>query len=74
MDIKDLEELSLSAQRVLKKNWKEGFTIPTSKLYPFQWNWDSGFTSIGHSHFNLDYAIRELQSLLSGQWDNGIMG
>lgn len=54
-------------------NWKEGFTIPTGKLYPFQWNWDSGFTSIGHSHFNLDFAIQELVSLFSGQWENGML-
>lgn len=55
------------------KNWKDGFTIPTSKLYPFQWNWDSGFTSLGHSYFNLDFAIQELQSLFSGQWENGMV-
>ncbi len=69
----DLEELSNSARIILEKNWKEGFTIPTSKLYPFQWNWDSGFTSIGLSYFNLDHAIQELESLFSGQWENGMV-
>lgn len=62
-----------NAKRILNLNWKEGFTIPTGKLYPFQWNWDSGFTSIGHSHFNLDFAIQELESLFSGQWENGMV-
>ena len=62
-----------NAKRILNLNWKEGFTIPTGKLYPFQWNWDSGFTSIGHSHFSLDFAIQELQSLFSGQWENGML-
>ena len=62
-----------NAKRILEKNWKGGFTIPTGKLYPFQWNWDSGFTSIGHSYFNLDFAIQELQSLFSGQWQNGML-
>ncbi len=68
-----VKELSKAAYQILQKNWKNGFTIPTSKLYPFQWNWDSGFTSIGFSHFNLDYAIQELQSLFSGQWENGMV-
>ena len=62
-----------NAKRILYQNWKDGFTIPTGKLYPFQWNWDSGFTSIGHSYFNLDFAIAELQSLFSGQWENGML-
>ena len=68
-----MDELSSAAHNILKKNWKEGFTVPTSRLYPFQWNWDSGFTSIGHSYFNLDHAILELQSLFSGQWENGMV-
>lgn len=62
-----------NARRILHLNWKSGFTIPTRKLYPFQWNWDSGFTSIGHSHFSIDFAIQELQSLFSGQWENGML-
>ncbi len=62
-----------NAKRILNLNWKDGFTIPTGRLYPFQWNWDSGFTSIGHSHFSLDFAIQELESLFSGQWENGMV-
>lgn len=68
-----MENLVEDAKRILNLNWKDGFTIPTNKLYPFQWNWDSGFTSIGLSHFDLDFAIRELQSLFSGQWENGMV-
>lgn len=67
------ENLIENAERILKLNWKDGFTIPTKKLYPFQWNWDSGFTSIGLSYFDLNFAIREIQSLFSGQWDNGML-
>ncbi len=61
------------ARRILDLNWKDGFTIPTKNLYPFQWNWDSGFTSIGLSHYNLNSAIKELNSLFSGQWQNGMV-
>lgn len=68
-----MEHLVDNARRILQANWKDGFTVPTNKLYPFQWNWDSGFTSIGHSYFDLSYAIRELESLFSGQWENGMI-
>ena len=68
-----MENLIKQASHILQSNWREGFTIPTAKLYPFQWNWDSGFTSIGHSYFNLDFAIKELETLFSGQWKNGML-
>ena len=69
----DLERLTDEAGRILDANWREGFTVPTDKLYPFQWNWDSGFTSIGHSHFGLDRAILELETLFASQWENGMV-
>ena len=65
--------LSENAKAILLGNWMDGFTIPTKKLYPFQWNWDSGFSSMGISIFNLDYSIQELNSLFSGQWSNGMV-
>ena len=68
-----MKRLVSRAEEILEQNWKDGFTIPTSKLYPFQWNWDSGFTSIGHSYFNLNRAILELESLFSAQWQNGMV-
>ncbi|MEO1260784.1 MAG: trehalase family glycosidase [Bacteroidota bacterium] len=68
-----MKNLIEQARQILALNWKDGFTIPTGKLYPFQWNWDSGFISIGHSYFNLDFAIKELESLFSGQWENGMV-
>lgn len=67
------ESLLATAKQVLQHNWKGSFTIPTNKLYPFQWNWDSGFVSMGFGHFNLDYAMQELISLFSGQWQNGMV-
>jgi len=66
-------KLENEAKRILEQNWKGGFTIPTDKLYPFQWNWDSGFVSMGWGHFNLDFAIQEINSLFSGQWENGMI-
>lgn len=66
-------DLLAGAKRILNHNWKGGFTIPTNRLYPFQWNWDSGFVSIGFGHFNLEFAMHELASLFSGQWQNGMV-
>ncbi|MDF1698659.1 MAG: trehalase family glycosidase [Saprospiraceae bacterium] len=65
--------LQSRAKDVLLGNWMGSFTIPTKKLYPFQWNWDSGFSSLGVSHFNLEYCMQELNSLFTGQWQNGML-
>ena len=62
------------AKEVLKNNRRSGYTLPTNnELYPAQWNWDSAFISLGYSYFNLEYAIVELEKLLSGQWDDGMI-
>jgi Trehalase. len=48
--------------------------MPTNnKLYPAQWNWDSAFIALGYSYFNIDYAIKELETLLAGQWNDGMV-
>lgn len=68
-----MQNLTAAAKRTLNLNWKDGFTVPTADLYPFQWNWDSGFISIGNSYINLKRAIQELQTLFSAQWENGML-
>jgi hypothetical protein len=68
------EKLISTAQRTLSANWREpGFSVPSAQLYPFQWNWDSGFTSIGNSHLNLERALLEMRTLFTGQWANGMI-
>ena len=59
--------------QVLENNWKGSFTIPTHNLYPFQWNWDSGFICLGHQYADVHKVIQELNALYSGQWDNGMI-
>ena len=62
------------AKKVLLGNRKKGYTLPTNnKLYPAQWNWDSGFIALGYSHFNLKYALDEINTLLKGQWKDGMV-
>ncbi|MEJ2585216.1 MAG: trehalase family glycosidase [Robiginitalea sp.] len=65
--------LSEKAALVLENNWRKGFTIPCEGLYPFQWNWDSGFIALGWGHLDMERAKAELRSLLKGQWKNGFL-
>ena len=68
-----MQRLTEQAKAIMARNWRDGFTVPTDKLYPFQWNWDSGFAAMAFSHYDLDKGIQELQSLFSGQWQNGML-
>lgn len=65
--------LKEKAIAVLENNWKDSFTIPCEGLYPFQWNWDSGFIAIGWAHIDMERAKKEVMSLLLGQWKNGFL-
>ncbi|GBD34084.1 Glucosidase YgjK [bacterium HR34] len=72
------EDLFEKAKKVLDENWVElpnglGYTRPADKLYPFQWNWDSGFTAYGYCHYDIEKAIKEMDSLFFGQWKNGFL-
>jgi hypothetical protein len=62
-----------AAKNVLNKNWTGSFTKPAPQLYPYQWNWDSGFIAIGYGHYAPERAFRELRSLFSAQWSNGML-
>lgn len=68
-----MKELQKQAMKVLENNWKNGFSIPCENLYPFQWNWDSGFIAIGLAHFDMEKAVKEMETLLDAQWDNGFI-
>ncbi|WP_291413620.1 glycogen debranching protein [Actinophytocola sp.] len=43
------------------------------RLYPHMWSWDTAFISIGLAHLNVDRAVRELETLLTAQWRNGML-
>ncbi len=58
---------------ILKTNDRGGFTVPTSRLYPYQWNWDSAFVALGFMTFDMDRAWREIEMLFEGQWDDGMV-
>ena len=61
------------AINIIKNNDRGGYTVPTNRLYPYQWNWDSGFTALGIWHFNKWRAWLEITSLLDAQWEDGMV-
>lgn len=68
------ESLAEACRELLIQNSREGgFTVPTSKLYPFQWLWDSGFIAIGWAYFDIKRAMQEIEALHSAQWSNGFV-
>jgi len=69
----DAARLDEAARAILAANDRGGYTVPTEGLYPFQWNWDSAFVAMGFATFDLDRALRELERLVEGQWDDGMI-
>ncbi|WP_108260055.1 MGH1-like glycoside hydrolase domain-containing protein [Mangrovicoccus ximenensis] len=66
-------ERDAEARAILRGNDRGGYTVPTHGLYPYQWNWDSAFAALGFAEFDPDRALAELETLLSGQWQNGMV-
>lgn len=63
-----------SARAVLRVNDRGTYTVPHAQMYPFQWNWDSAFISIGLATFDPDRALLELETLFQkGQWEDGMV-
>ena len=61
------------ARTILRENDRGGYTVPTARLYPFQWNWDSAFVAMGWATFDAPRAWQEIERLLRGQWDDGLI-
>ncbi len=68
-----MSKLDEQAIAILQKNDRGGYTVPTARLYPYQWNWDSAFVALGFLTFDRDRAWREIELLLEGQWHNGMI-
>ncbi|MEY4239446.1 MAG: hypothetical protein RL339_2047 [Pseudomonadota bacterium] len=66
-------DLSDAARAILRRNDRGGYTVPTPGLYPYQWNWDSAFVALGFAEFDRDRAWQEIETLVSGQWDDGMI-
>ncbi|GLQ55242.1 MGH1-like glycoside hydrolase domain-containing protein [Devosia nitrariae] len=73
MIVEDTDSVRRRAIDVLRENDRGSYTVPTKGLYPFQWNWDSCFTALGQSHYDLDRAWTEIETLFAHQWDDGMV-
>ena len=67
------DKLDRQARRIMRQNDRGGYTVPTSGLYPYQWNWDSCFAAWGFSAFDVKRAWFEIHTLFTGQWDTGMV-
>jgi hypothetical protein len=65
--------LDTQARAILRANDRGGYTVPTVRLYPFQWNWDSAFVAMGFATFDEPRAWQEIEFLLRGQWEDGLI-
>lgn len=70
MDQQEIIKLLLNNRRVAKNLQ---YTVPSPDTYPYQWLWDSCFHAIILTHFNVTDAKKEILSLLSAQFDNGLI-
>jgi hypothetical protein len=64
-------ELWNSAAHVLDNNWSGDHMVPSRRLYPHQWSWDTAFIAIGLAYVNPGRAWRDLRSLFEAQWPDG---
>jgi hypothetical protein len=67
----DHDQLARQAIRVLIENWHGHATVPSRRLYPHQWSWDSAFIALGQLHVAPQRAAVELLSLFGAQWADG---
>lgn len=67
------QKLFEAAAAVLRQNDRGRFTVPSPRLYPHQWAWDSAFAALGWVYLDKDRALRELETLMAGIWDNGML-
>jgi hypothetical protein len=61
------------AREILIENDRGGYTVPNGRVYPFQWNWDSAFVSLGFATMDLGRAWREIETLFTAQWQDGFL-
>jgi hypothetical protein len=67
----DQDQLAGNATRILIENWHGHATVPSRRLYPHQWSWDSAFIALGQQHIAPRRAAVELLSLFGAQWADG---
>lgn len=51
-----MDNLDQMAREILRANDRDGFTVPTGGLYPYQWIWDSVLSALGFATFDESWA------------------
>src|SRR2546428_8383775 len=67
------DRLWSAASAALRGNDAGRWTIPASRIYPHQWNWDSALCSLGWAEIDPGRAWTELESLVGGRARDGIL-
>ena len=73
MNPQERQSLWQRASDILKLNDRGDYTVPTSGLYPFQWNWESCLVALGQKHLDEARAWREINTLFAHQWPDGMV-
>ena len=68
-----MSDLAAAAAAVLRANDAGAWTKPSPAQYPHQWNWDSGFISLGWAQLDWARAAIEIQSMLRARWRDGMV-
>lgn len=68
-------DLTSRVRELLEVNWVEelGYCVPNHETYPHLWLWDSCFHAIIWAHLGDERALRELDSVLQGQLNGGLV-
>jgi hypothetical protein len=84
MENPDVQQVRAHVLRMLETNLKQGhdhalnfdysYLCPSPSEYKWQWFWDSCFHAIGIAHVDPEQAIRELETLVTTQSDDGFIG
>jgi len=73
MNTNDRQGMFQQAAEIMRLNDRGDYTVPTSGLYPFQWNWDSCLVALGQRHVDERRAWTELETLFKHQWEDGMV-
>ena len=84
MESSDTQQVRAHVQRMAETNLKQGhdhylnfdysFICPSPYEYKWQWFWDSCFHAIALAHVNPGQSLRELDTLVATQRDDGFIG
>ncbi|MFZ2530774.1 MAG: glycogen debranching protein [Rhodococcus sp. (in: high G+C Gram-positive bacteria)] len=66
-------QLAARAAYLLRGNDRGTMTSASATLYPHMWSWDAAFIAVGLASLSVQRAVVELDTLLSAQWNNGMI-